>query len=104
MNSPIEIADGVFLTFPSEKTSEYWIRSDSIKLILSSHRVRINHKRQESPSYRKDKFNYFTLYGHNQGTLWSIGISRKAARVLAERGVPCTFTASQELELESHHE
>lgn len=104
MNSPIEISDGVFLTFPSEKTSEYWIKSDQLRLILSSHRVRINHRRQDIPSDRKDKFNYFSLYGHNQGTLWSIEISRKAARILAERGVPCTFTASQELRLESHHE
>ena len=104
MNSPIEIADGIFLTFPSEKTSEYWIRSESFKLILSSHRVRINHRRQDFPSHRKDKFNYFSLYGHNQGTLWSIEISRKAARILAERGVPCTFEASQELKLEPHHE
>lgn len=104
MNSPIEISDGVFLAFPSEKTSEYWIKSDQLRLILSSHRVRINHRRQDIPSDRKDKFNYFSLYGHNQGTLWSIEISRKAARILAERGVPCTFTASQELRLESHHE
>lgn len=99
MNRDIEIAEGVFLTPPcKENHGECMVTANSIRMVLTSTRVRINHYKKDLPSSRKDKFNYFTLEGHNQSTFWSIGISRGAAKTLFALGFATTFDAKREME------